>query len=199
MITRLETERMVRSVERTHSKLIEELIPTVLTYSEIQNVLQELIQERVSVRNLILIFETLIDTAKQDKSISYLVIKVREKLKNHICNELIDEKGMLNLITMDPRLEKKLAKSVSENNRGVPLSIDSITTEYLLKSLSSQVENMLSKRIKPALMCNVSIRRSLFLFCERAIPQLSVLSINEIPTNVNVKSFAMINDFKESA
>lgn len=192
IITRSETENLLSKLHASQTSLLEELVPNVLSYSEIHRVFQQLLQEKVSIRNLPIILEELLDCAKENKHIDYLVERSRQRLKNQICQSLTDNSGTLNVITFEPRIEQKLVAGVAnDNNR---LMLESQLTETILKGLTSKTEKMMLKRITPVLLCTPNIRRAIYLFCERALPQLQVVSLNEIPTSINVKSFAMITE-----
>ncbi|MFC3121530.1 flagellar biosynthesis protein FlhA [Agaribacter flavus] len=193
-ITRKEAEKLLSKVAESQSGLIDELVPAILSYSEIQKILQILLQEKVSIRNLPMILEELVDVARADKSTNLLVEAVRRKLRNQICQSLVDKNSTLNVLTFEPRFEQRLVAGVVEGDTSMSLAIDSATTESLLKSLSNNVEKMMGKRVKPVVLCTPILRRHLFLFCERALPQMHILSLNEIPTTVNVQSFAIVSD-----
>lgn len=192
ILTRAETEQLLNKVAESQPGLLEELIPNVLTYSEVHRVLQNLLQEKVSIRNLPIILEELLDASNTGKHIEFLVERVRGRLKNQICQTLADDDGTLHILTMEPRLEQKVVAGVSQENTG--LMLEPNVTEALLKGLTDKAEAMMGKRLSPVLLCTPLVRRQLYLMCERALPQLHVLSLNEIPTTVNVKSFAMISD-----
>lgn len=194
LLTRSETEKLVGKVAEKQPGLVDELVPNVLSITEVQKVLQQLLQERVSVRNLPMILEELVDIAKTTKVTSNLVEKVRIKLKNQICQSLADNNNTLNILTLEPRLEQRLVAGVVETEGVSSLALEPEVTEALLKSLSKNVEQMMGKRLKPILLCTPILRRHLFTFCERALPQVNVLSLNEIPTNINVQSFAVVTD-----
>lgn len=193
-VTRKEAEKLLSRIADSQSGLIDELVPNILSYSEIQKILQTLLQEKVSIRNLPMILEELVDAAKSDKSIHSLVEAVRRKLRNQICQSLVDKNGTLNVLTFEPRFEQRLVSGVVDGDSNMSLAIDAATTESLLKSLSTNVEKMMGKRVKPVVLCTPILRRHLFLFCERALPQMHILSLNEIPTTVNVQSFSIVSD-----
>ncbi|UAA37601.1 FHIPEP family type III secretion protein [Paraneptunicella aestuarii] len=193
-LTRSETEKLLSRVAEQQHGLVDELIPSVLSYSDVQKVLQQLLQEKVSIRNLPLILEELVDAARQEKNIVFLTEKVRFRLRNQISQGLADGEASLNVLTFEPRLEQRLVAGVGDASDSNSLMLDGDVTETLLRSLSTYVERMLSKRLTPVLLCTPILRRKLYLFCERALPQLHVLSLNEIPTTVNVRSFGMIRE-----
>lgn len=194
LLTRAETEKLLSSVAQKQPGLLDELVPNILTYSDIQKVLQQLLQEKVSIRNLPIILEELVDVAKQSTQVNFLAEKVRTRLRNQISQALKDDSGLLNVLTFEPRFEQRLVSGISDSEQHTSLLLDGDVTEKLLKALSKNVEAMLGKRLKPIILCTPILRRQLFLFCERALPQLYVLSLNEIPTTANVHSFAMITD-----
>lgn len=194
ILTRAETEKLMSVVAEQQPGLLDELVPNMLSYSDVQRVLQQLLQEQVSIRNLPMIMEELVDVAKGNNNISFLTERVRIKLKNQICQKLADPQGTLHIITFDPRVEQRLSAGAGDAYDSTPLMLDGDLTENMLRALTAQVEKMLSKRLAPVLLCTPVLRRKLYLFCERAIPQLHVLSLQEVPTTVNVKSFAMVSD-----
>ncbi len=192
ILTRAETEQLLNKVADKQPGLLEELVPNVLTYSEVHRVLQSLLQEKVSIRNLPIILEELLDASNTGKDTDFLVERVRSRLKNQICQSLADADAVLHILTLEPKLEQKLVAGINVESKGLMLEPE--LTETLLQNLTAKVEAMMSKRLNPVLLCTPMLRRPLFLICERALPQLHVLSINEIPTTVNVRSFAMVNE-----
>jgi flagellar biosynthesis protein FlhA len=199
LLTRSETEKLIQKSSESNPGLLDELVPATLSYSEIQKVLQQLLQEKISIKNLPIILEELVDVAKTNKNVGFLTERVRTRLRNQIAQSLSDSDGVMNILTLEPRLEQQLVSGLNQEEHNTSLVINGDVTESLLKSLSSQVESMMAKRLKPILLCTPILRRQLYLFCERALPQLHVLSLNEIPTTVNVKSFGLIAGMKSNS
>jgi flagellar biosynthesis protein FlhA len=192
LLSRGETERLVNRVKTTEAGLIEELIPNVLTISDVQKVLQNLLREKVSIRNLEQILEVLVDQGKQVKAADILTEVVRQRLANMICHGLADREGTIYVLTLDPTVEQTLAKSVrGEANKG-SLVIEPKFAEQVLARLSHMVEQMLGVNRSPVLLCPPELRRHIRQFTERMAPNLAVLSLAEIPTTVTLKSFGMI-------
>ena len=108
-------------------------------------------------------------------------------------------KVLLHVLTFEPRMEQRLIAGVEQQGDDSSLVIEPELTEALFRSLSQQVELMMSKRLTPTLICAPILRRQLYLFCERAVPQLQVLSLNEVSTNIHVRAFAMISEQKKVA
>lgn len=192
-LSRAETETIVSKLSQRHMSLVDDLIPSVMSYSEVQRVLQGLLKERVSIRNIPLILESLLDVAKEQKD-SYLQAEyVRSKLKNQICQSLMEERDALSVMTMDMKFEQEVLSGINMTNGNGSLLLAPEITESLVKGISAKVEEMLKDRLKPVLLCSPQIRRHVFALCERVLPQLSVLSLDEIPSGINVNSFGLIS------
>lgn len=188
LLTRKQTEALVGRLQKHHASLIDELVPTVLSYSDIQRVLQSLIKEKVSIQNLDLILETLVDKGKTSKEVVFLTEVVRERLKTRICQGLTDDDGELHVITFEARLEQELISGVQQNGDSMTISMSPHLTESLIRQLTGQTEQLMSKRKKPVLLCNPALRFAFKKMIERVIPQLHVLSINEVPAITSVKN-----------
>lgn len=192
LLSRGETERMINRVKTAEPGLIEELVPNVLTISDIQKVLQNLLREKVSIRNMELILEVLVDQGKQIKVAEILTEVVRQRLASVICHGLTDRDGSIYVLTLDPTVEQTLAKSVrGEPNKG-SLIMEPKFAEQVLARLSHQVEQMLGMNRAPVLLCPPELRRHIRQFTERIAPNLAVLSLAEIPNTVTLKSFGMV-------
>ena len=118
LLTRAETERLLQRVRQQQPGMVEELIPTVMSVGDVQKVLQNLLREKVSIRNLEGILETLIDMGKNSKDLNYLTELVRQKLGSAICQSLLGDTAALNVLTLDPAIEQNLMQSVRGAIRG---------------------------------------------------------------------------------
>lgn len=192
LLTRKQTELLVNRIQKDHGSLIDELIPAVLSYSDVQRVLQGLLKEKVSIQNLDLILETLVDKGKQSKDGIFLTEMVRNRLKTQICQNLTDDDGQLHVITFESRLEQELISGVSQEGENINISMSPHLTESVIRQLSSQSELLMNSRKKPVLLCNPTLRFAFKQMIERVIPQLHVLSISEVPTITSVKNAASI-------
>lgn len=198
LITRSQTEVIVERLRNTHASLIEELIPNILSYSDVQRVLQNLVKEKVSIQNLELILETLVDKAKQNKDAVFLTDKVRERLKAQICQTLLDEDDNLYVVTLDAHLEQEMIANVHQEGEHITISMSPQTMDSVVRQVTQVVEKFMQTRKKPVLLCNPALRFGLKRMLERIVPQLHVLSINEIPTITSVKtagSISLTQDF----
>lgn len=192
LLTRAETERLINRTKGEYASLVDELIPAVLSLSDIQKVLQGLLREKVSIRNLPLILEVLVDAGKQSKDPEILTELVRQKLGPIICQSLTNDQGDLYVLVLDPAVEQALWTGLrGESDKG-RLVVEPKLAEQVLARMSSQVEKMMNANMMPVLLCAPELRRHLRGFTARVMPHLSVLSMAEVPTNINVKSFGLV-------
>jgi len=193
LLSRAETERMLARVRESDPGLIEELVPNVLAVTDIQKVLQNLLSEKVSIRNIIAIVEVLVDKGKETKDIGVLTELVRQKLATAICQSLADENGELHVLTLDPKVESSLAAGVKQGVSNAEIVIEPNMAQQLLQKLSAQVESMMKENHLPVLLCSPELRRYIWSFTVRVMPQLSVVSMTEIPNTVRLRAFGMVN------
>ncbi len=199
LLTRKQTEDLVARLQKHHATLIDELVPAILSYSEIQRVLQGLLKEKVPIQNLDLILETLVDKGKQSKDVIYLTEVVRERLKTQICQRLTDESGELYVLTFEARLENELISGVQQQGENINISMSPHLTDSVIRQLTSHTEQLMANRKKPVLLCNPQLRYAFKRMIERVLPQLHVLSINEVPTITSVKNAGAITMAKANA
>lgn len=191
LLSRSETEKILTQGSNSQSGLLEELIPNLLSYSEIQKILQLLLQEKVSIRNTDSILEVLVEHSKQIKSAEELVEKVRERLGSHIYQGLSDPQGELHVLTLEPEFERSLMVQRRHSENGV-LFQEPSTLEQFLTNLARNCEGMMNKNRLPVLLCASPLRRSIRRIADRVVPHLAVLSLNELPTTAKVRTFAVV-------
>lgn len=192
LLSRVETERLINNFRKTNPGLVEELIPTVMTLSEVQKILQNLLKEKISIRNMELILEVLVDHGRQNKDPDYLTELVRQKLGAIICQSLSSRAGDLSVLTLDPAIEQTIANSMRAINEKSTLVLEPQFAEQLLSRLAHQVERMIKNNAKPVLLCAPELRRHLRRLTERLLPQLSIISMSEIPTTINLRAFGVV-------
>ncbi|MFT3735999.1 MAG: flagellar biosynthesis protein FlhA [Rhodocyclaceae bacterium] len=192
LMTRAETEQALARVRKQNPGLLEELVPTVLSVTDIQKVLQNLLHERVSIRNLILILEELADRARFTKDFEELTEHVRRKLGAIICQGLRNQKGEMTVLTLDPAIENAIAQSLRNVSDTTTLVLDPRFAEQVAARTAAQVEQMMKRNLLPVLLCAPELRRHLRKFLERMLPNLTVLSLSEVPNDANLKSFAVV-------
>lgn len=192
LLTRAETERVVERVRARHSGLIDDLIPGILTLGEVQKVLQNLLREKVSTRNIEAVLEVLADYGGTNKDPEYLTERVREKLGAAICQSLTNDKGELFVLTFDPTVENTITNGVRAVDDKSMLVLEPGFAEGVLTKMASEVERMMASNLLPVILCSPNLRRHIRKFTERIMPHLSVLSLSEVPNNISLKSFGMI-------
>jgi flagellar biosynthesis protein FlhA len=193
LLTRSETDRLLQRVRQQQPGLVEDLIPTVVSVGDVQKVLQNLLREKVSIRNLEAILETLADAGRGNKDLSYLTELVRQKLGAAICQSLIGEMPALHVLTLDPAIEQNLMQCVRATDVTSTLVVEPKLAEQLLARLAAQSERMMKSNMLPVLLCSPDLRRHIRALSERVIPHMRILSMAEIPNSMNLKSYGTVS------
>jgi flagellar biosynthesis protein FlhA len=192
LITRAEAERLVARVRDQQASLVDDLIPKIVSYGDIQRVLQGLVRERVPIRNIDAILEVLADHGAKLKEPEALTELVRERLGPLICQQLADAKGELAVITFDPAVEQAFAAAVRAVDDRPTLILEPRYAEQVLRKLSEEVDRLARGNTRAVLLCAPGLRRHIRRFTERLVPQLAVVSLNEVPTQVSLRSSAVV-------
>jgi flagellar biosynthesis protein FlhA len=192
LITRAETERLIARVREQQANLVDELIPKVLSLGDVQRVLQSLTRERVPIRNIDAIMEALADHGGKSRETDFLTEHVRERLAPAICEQYADAKGELQVITFDPVVEQSLASAIRAIEDKATLVLEPKFAELVLRKLSEEVERIARGNVRPVLLCAPALRRHVRRFTERLVPQLIVLSMNEISTHVSLRAAGVV-------
>jgi flagellar biosynthesis protein FlhA len=197
ILTRQDTRTLVENVRRTDSAVVEELIPQLMSVGEAQKVLQHLLRERISIRDLVTILESLADNAPQTKDVDALGELVRIALSRSICRQYVDdESGVLNAITLDPVVEQSLIDHVGHGFSH--LALEPAVARRLINALVRQVVHMLQLgHPQPILLCAAELRLPLRRLIERPLPQIVVLSYEEIAPEIEVRSVGAVTELGE--
>lgn len=203
LLSRTETERLLTRVRQHHSGLLEELIPTVLSVSDIQRVLQALLREKVSIRNIEAILETLADTGRQTKDVGLLTEFVRQRLGHSIVQSLTGDTSHLQVISLDLPVQSQMLQMIepqTASNDGTgnvkhrsPNASDPRLMEHVALQLQQFSDRMRTNNLIPVLMCAPELRRYLSQICERIAPYLRVISSAEIPQGIVLSSYATVS------
>lgn len=192
-LTRAETERLVESKRAALGSLVDELIPQVLSYSDIQRVLQLLLREQVPVRNLETILEVLVDAGRTNKSAEDLAERVRERLGAALYERLVDKNGDLNVLTIAPQLEGYMLAASRPREGQQSALLPAQELERFVTTVAREAERQLGDNKQPVLLCAAPLRRVLRAFMSRAVPHMAVLSVNEVGQHARVTSAGMID------
>ena len=196
LLGRQETSALLDNVKQHYPVVVEELVPGLLTVGEVQRVLQNLLRERIPIRNLLLILENLADGARLSKDVDFLTERVRVAMGRHICAEYA-ENGLLSVITIDPRLETLLGEAVRRGEDAYAL-LDPSTVARIYASLTKQMQTAQNSGLPPIVLSSPSVRLALKRLTERAAPQLVVLSYSEIAPGLRVESIGQISTTEEA-
>lgn len=203
LLTRAEVNRLLDRVRHHQASLVEELVPTVLSISDVQRVLQNLLREKVSIRHMEAILETLADAGRQSKDAQHLTEMVRLRLGHAICQGLAGDAAALHVITLDPAIESQLLQGIqatqaslrSEEGAGTVSSmvLEPRLAEQIMLRLMQQTERMMKSNLLPVLLCAPELRRHVRMLSERLMPHLRVLSMAEVPQSIELKSYAVVS------
>jgi len=193
LLGRQEVQNLLDNLSKSYPKVVEELVPNLLSLGIAQKVLQNLLQERISIRDMLTIVETLADYAPLTKDPELLTEYVRHKLSRSIISPYIGEDGVLKLITMNQEVEDILLKGVQNTEHGSYLSIDPKVADPIIRSIKEESEKAMAKDIQPILLTSPSIRRHLKKMIDLFIPSLIVLSQSELLSNMRFKSIGEVS------
>ena len=196
LLGRQETSALMDNVKQHYPVVVEELVPSLLTVGEVQRVLQNLLRERIPIRNLLLILENLADGARASKDIDFLTERVRTAMARHISAEYT-ENGLLSVITVDPRLESLLGEAARRGEDAYAL-LDPSTVGKIYASLTKQIQHAQQAGLQPIVLTSPQTRLALKRLTERAAPQLVVLSYSEIASGLRVESIGQISTTEDS-
>jgi len=186
LLTRQDVAHLIDTLKEDHPSLVNNVVPEIVPLSVIQKVLQAILAEKISVRDLATIMETITDYYPQTKEPDILAEYVRMSLKRQITEAHKSDDGKVHVFTIDPALEQMLTEAVQNTKQGLMLVIQPALSEKLIKAMNLMVEKMSSTGFSPVCLCSPNIRLALKRLTEAAIPSLVVLSYNEILNTVEV-------------
>ncbi len=192
ILGRQEAQVLLDKVSKSHPKVVEELVPGLLSLGAVQKVLQNLLKERVSIRDLQTILETLADYAPITKDTDLLTEYVRMNLARQISKTHQSHDLVIQAITLNHDIEETIAKSVHETPQGSFLTIEPSTAQRILSRLKESLEEVMAKGHQPVLLASHQTRRFVRKLTERAFPAIPVLSHNEISNNVRVQTLKVV-------
>ncbi len=187
LLGRQEVKEMVETVKESNPAVVEELIPELMTYGEVQKILQNLLAERIPIRNLATILEVLADHARMTKDTDYLTEVVRQALKRTI-SRIYAPEGKMTVITLHPKLEQTILDSVQQTQTGQYPVLNPDLTGKIFERLGSIAEQLAMAGMQPIVLCSTRIRLPFRRLTERFMPNLVVLSLNELTPDLDVDS-----------
>ena len=191
LLGRQETQELLDNLAKTYPKLVEDLVPNVLDVGTIMRVLQNLLREGVSIRDLRTILETLADYAPHTQDTDVLTEYVRHALARSISAAYVQPDGTLPVITLDSKVENLILNSIQHREHGSFLALDPQVAQKILDSLSTLISSFGGGQ-QPVLLVTPQIRPHVRRLIERYFPSLAVLSHNEITSNIKIKSIGTV-------
>ena len=192
LLGRQEVQNLLDNLAKTHPKAVEELTPALLPLGIVQKVLQNLLREGVSIRDMLTIVEALADYAPLTKDPDLLTEYVRQKLARAIVNQHVPDNGVLSVLTLEQDVEDVLLGSVQHTEHGSYLSVDPKVASSIMNAVNKQTERVMAKGVQPVILCSPQLRRHFRRMVERFAPSLMVLSHNELSDNVQFKSLGKV-------
>src|SRR5690625_3476354 len=193
LLGRQETQELVDHVKETYPILVEEVTPEPLSIGDIQKVLAKLLKEDVSIRNLPVIFETLADYGKMTNDTDLLTEYVRQALSAQITKQYVDDENMLHVITVSNEIENLIIDNIQQTEHGAYLSLEPDIQQQIIENIHQLVEQHSVHQDTPIIICSPAVRMYLKQLIERFLPNVVVLSFNELETYVQVESIGVVN------
>ncbi len=190
---RKELTQIIDIVKTENPTLIEELFPNTLSQGDVEIVMKNLLKERIPLRDVETIFETLANNGKKVKDTDMLTELVRESLSRSICKQFQNGKNNLTVVALDPRLEKLISENIKTVENEVIYTIDPDIMQKMMRSIGEAIEKLLNLSPVPVLVCSPNIRIHMKKLTERVIPNLNVVSYNEIDPLFNVESVGVVS------
>ena len=192
LLTRQDVQNLINNIQEANTTLIADLVPKLLGVGEIQKVLQNLLREGISIRDLVTIFETLADNATMTRDTDVLTEYVRQSLKRAISNKYFPSNEMTSVVTLDPRIEQEIMGSVKQTEQGAYINLDPEKTQEILNSVKEEMEKMEDLGKNPIIVTSPIVRMYFKKLTSEQFNDLIVVSYNEIETDVELQSIGMV-------
>ncbi|WP_321835375.1 flagellar biosynthesis protein FlhA [Clostridium butyricum] len=192
LLGRQEVKLIVDNAKKKYSAVVEELIPDLLTIGELQKVLQNLLREKVPIKDIVTIMESLADNARNTRDLEVLTEYVRFSLSRTICNTVVDENRTINVVTLDPVIEDIVANNIQKSVQGSFPTVDPDTTTKILGAIKDTVESVYFYNNQPIILVSPNIRPVFRKLIEMVFPQIMIISLNEVPNDVQINSEGVV-------
>jgi flagellar biosynthesis protein FlhA len=192
LLTRQETRQLLDQLKETNAAVVDEVVPDVLSLGEIQRVLQALLREGVSIRDLGVVVEAIGDKARLTRDPALLAEYARQALGRQITTPFIGADRKLRAITLDPVVEQEVAEAITATSDGEYLAMEPIRAQALVTALRDRTDGASTQGARPVLLCSARVRRHLRRLCEQTLPSLAVCSYNEIVPGIRVETVGVV-------
>lgn len=193
LLGRQETKQLIDHLKENYPILVDEVTPEPLAIGDVQKVLAKLLRENVSIRNLPIIFETLADFSRMTNDTELLAEYVRQSLAPQLTKQYANDDLSLKVITISGKVEKLIAESIQQTEHGNYLALDPESQQMIVQTIHEEVEKLAVQEETPVVLCSPAIRMYLKQLIDRFLPQVVVLSYNELEPNVQVQSVGVVN------
>ena len=193
LLGRQDVQHLIDNLAKTSPKAVEELIPNLLSLGVVQKVLQNLLRERISIRDLLTIVETLADFAPMGKDPDLLTEYVRQRIAKGMLAPYLQEGKMLQVTTLDRTLEEVLSKNIKHTEHGSYLALDPRLVEEIIQAVSKEVEQQVALNTQPVIMTSPSLRRHVRKLIESSLPTVFVVSHAEIVDDINLQASGKVS------
>ncbi|MFA9463820.1 MAG: flagellar biosynthesis protein FlhA [Velocimicrobium sp.] len=192
LMTRQDIQNLINNVKDANETLVSELVPKLLSVGEIQKVLQNLLREGISIRDLITIFETLADYAPTTRDTDVLTEYARQSLKRAISSRYFSSNEMTSVVTLDPKIEQEIMGAVKQTEQGAYLNLDPDRTQGIIDSVQEEVNKLENLGKNPIVITSPIVRMYFKKLTSDYFKDLIVISYNEIESNIELQSVGMV-------
>ena len=192
LLTRQDVQNLINNIKDNNTTLIDELVPKLMGVGEIQKVLQNLLEEGISIRDLVTIFETLADHAAVTRDPDILTEYVRQALKRAISSKYFPVGEMTNVVTVDPSIEQEIMNSVKNTEQGSYLSLDPERSKKIIESLGNELKKLEDMGKNPIVITSPIVRMYFRNLAKDYYKDIIVISYNEVESNVELQSVGMV-------
>ena len=192
LLTRQDTQNLVNNLKESNPVLVDELVPKMLGLGDVQKVLQNLLSEGISIRDLLTIFETLADHATGTRDTDVLTEYVRQALKRAISNKYFPANEVTSVVTLDPKIEQEIMSSVKQTEQGAYLTLDPEKTRTIMDSVQTEIAKLENIGKMPIIITSPIVRMYFKKLTEDYFKDLVVISYNEVESNVELQSVGMV-------
>ncbi len=192
LLTRQDVQNLVNNLKESNPVLVDELIPKLLGLGEIQKVLQNLLEEGISIRDLLTIFETLADHAQTTRDTDVLTEYARQALKRAISSKYFPANETTSVVTLDPKIEQEIMSSVKQTEQGAYLTLDPERTKAIMNSVETEIQKLESLGKSAIIITSPIVRMYFKKLSEDYFKDLIVVSYNEVESNVELQSVGMV-------
>lgn len=193
LMGREEVKAIMDATKEKYSVIVDELIPDIMTLGEVQKVLQNLLREKVAIKDRVTILETLADNAINTKDIELLTEYVRMALNKGICEAFIDDENTITVATLSNEVERLIANNLQKSVNGTYPAVDPDNTNRIFNSIKEITESIAFANNRPVILVSPKIRAPFRKLVEMVFPNVAILSLNEIPNDVQIRAQAVVN------